>query len=320
MYGSGPDDGDVLAMGPEKPPRGWAIGARTRRVMIAAGVCVLLAAGGTVAAVRLSAPTDPALAKLVTEVTTVPLRETVPSPASTVVIMGNAGPGSGNPDTQSPPNSQGTGSLSLPAPTYLPPVDLWTSPANAGPALTAGGKPEVLYVNNGYCPYCVAENWSLIVALSRFGTFSGLSTSRSPAFEGVPPIDGWTFYGSTFASRYLTFTPVELHSNVLVSPKANPGTATSYRVRQRLTPGQQAVVGKLDPQQETPFLDVGGKTVLIGFALSPTALANLSWNQIAADLRQPQSQAGMTILDAASTLTTELCKITGDRPAAACPH
>jgi hypothetical protein len=41
----------------------------------------------------------------------------------------------------------------------------------------------------------LTENWALIVALSRFGSFSGLSTSRSPYFEDVPPVDGWTFYG-----------------------------------------------------------------------------------------------------------------------------
>ncbi len=51
------------------------------------------------------------------------------------------------------------------------------------PALTSGGKPEVFYTGAEYCPYCAAQRWPLIVALSRFGTFSGLST----AFSGSPP-------------------------------------------------------------------------------------------------------------------------------------
>ena len=92
-----------------------------------------------------------------------------------------------------------------------------------GPRLTSGGKPEVLYVGTEYCPYCDAESWPLIVALSRFGEFTGLRTSRSPLFEGIPPTDGWTFYGSSYTGRYLAFAPVETYSNVLVKPKADPG-------------------------------------------------------------------------------------------------
>jgi hypothetical protein len=167
-------------------------------------------------------------------------------------------------------------------------------------------------------PYCVAENWALIVALSRFGAFSGLSTSRSPAFEDVPPLDGWTFYGSSYASRYLAFVAVETHSNLLVSPKADRAKATSYRVLQRLTPAEQAVFGKLDQGRETPFLDFGGRATQIGSDVSSDALVNVTWSQIAADLRRPKSPVGMTIVAAAGTLTAEFCPLTGGRPAAAC--
>jgi hypothetical protein len=188
----------------------------------------------------------------------------------------------------------------------------------SGPPLTADGKPEVLYVATEYCPYCVAENWALIVALSRFGQFSGLSTSRSPFFEYVPPVDGWTFYGSSYASRYLTFVPVETASNVLVGPKSDPARAASYRGLQRLTPAERAVFAKLDPARATPFLDFGGQAAQVGTDVSPSALADLTWSEIAADLRRPQSAAGMTILASVDTLTAELCRLTGERPAAAC--
>jgi hypothetical protein len=190
--------------------------------------------------------------------------------------------------------------------------------AVSGPALTADGKPEVLYIATGYCPYCVAENWALIVALSRFGEFSGLRTSRSPFFEKVPPVDGWTFYGSSYASHYLTFVPVETFSNVLVSPKADQANAASYRALQRLTPAEQAVFVKLDTEGSTPFFDFGGGAVQVGTDVSPPALANLTWSTIAADLRHPRSPAGATILASAATLTSEFCRLTGGSPAAAC--
>ena len=38
-------------------------------------------------------------------------------------------------------------------------------------------------------PYCAMESWPLIVALSRFGTLTGLATSRSPEFEHIAPVD-----------------------------------------------------------------------------------------------------------------------------------
>src|SRR6516162_3275690 len=90
----------------------------------------------------------------------------------------------------------------------------------SGAPLTSGGKPEVLYIGAEYCPYCAAERWSMVVALSRFGTFSGLGLTHSAAANGAgqpepyPNTATWTFAHATFASQYLTFTPVETYTNV----------------------------------------------------------------------------------------------------------
>ena len=245
MLGSGPDDGDVLEMGPDQPRRSWAIGRRSRVALAVVGVCALLAAGGTFAGLRLGSrgPADPALARLITEVTTVPLTAQGDASGGQVSYSGSLAIAS------SPGNSTST-SIAI--------VNGAPSPIGNGRPLTFGGKPEVLYVGTEYCPYCVAESWPLIVALSRFGEFSGLSTSRSPNFEGVPPIDGWTFYGSSYTSRYLAFDPVETHSNVLVKPTDDPGNKNSYRTLQRLTAAEQAVMSQDDKQRQTPFIDFGG--------------------------------------------------------------
>src|SRR6266516_3861522 len=75
-------------------------------------------------------------------------------------------------------------------------------PVNGGTPLTSGGKPEMLYMGAEYCPYCAAERWSMIVALSRFGTFSGLSTVHSASVSGAgnkepfPNTPTFTFYKS----------------------------------------------------------------------------------------------------------------------------
>ena len=81
-----------------------------------------------------------------------------------------------------------------------------TRPRSAAPALTSGGKPEVLYIGAEYCPYCAAERWAVIVALSRFGTFSGLAPIRSAAKDGggnaepYPLTPTWTFAKASYTS------------------------------------------------------------------------------------------------------------------------
>ena len=92
-------------------------------------------------------------------------------------------------------------------------------------------------------------------------TFTGLATSRSPLFEHLAPVDGWTFYGSRYTSRYVAFVPVERYSNVLVNATANPDAASSYRVLQPLTPPQQAIFARYDKSGATPFLDFANRAV-----------------------------------------------------------
>lgn len=306
MLGSGPDDGDFLEMGQRKPRRSWAFSRRSRVVLAVAGVCLLLAAGGTVAGLRLGSrgPADPALARLITEVTRVPVNAEAAGPGAQGSYVGSL------PSPSSSGNSASS-SIALFA-------GLSSPTAVNGRPLRADGKPEVLYIGTEYCPYCVAESWPLIVALSRFGEFSGLRTSRSPLFEDIPPIDGWTFYRSSYTSRYLAFAPVETYSNVLVKPKADPGNPKSYRKLQGLTTAEEGVLSQYDKARQTPFIDFGGTATQLGSGVVPNVLAGTTWSQIAGDLRRPATTAGAAILLAVNALTSELCQLTDDRPAAAC--
>ncbi len=304
MLGSGPGDDDVVGMGSDQPPRTpLTIGRRTRFLLAAVGACALLAVVAVFAVSRTDArtPGQQALQKLVREVTTV----RVSTGGAASVTLSDGGLSSSASSITSVSAQSLAKDLSEPGPI-------------SGPPLTAGGKPEVLYVENGYCPYCVAETWPLIVALSRFGTFSGLSTSRSPRFEGIAPSDGWTFSGASYSSRYLSFVPVETHSTRLVTPTANPAHAASYRVLQKLTPAEQGILGTYDKLEQTPFFDFGGQTVMLGSTLSPSVLAGLNWNQIAADLRRPRTAAGQAIISGVGVLTAQFCQLTDDRPVAAC--
>ncbi len=47
------------------------------------------------------------------------------------------------------------------------------------PLKGANGKPEIFYYGAEYCPYCAAERWSLIMAMSRFGEYKDLRLMKS---------------------------------------------------------------------------------------------------------------------------------------------
>jgi thiol-disulfide isomerase/thioredoxin len=180
-----------------------------------------------------------------------------------------------------------------------------------GTPLTSGGKPEVLYVGAEYCPYCAAQRWAMIVSLSRFGTFSGLTTIHSSSTDIYPNTPSWTFYGSTYTSKYITFTPVE-ETTVTETPLQNPTSA------------QQALVAKYDPGSGSgspiPFIDIGGKYVQVGNLVNygPTVLAGKNWSQIGAALTQPNSTIAKGILGSANYMTAAICKLTNNQPASAC--
>jgi len=192
--------------------------------------------------------------------------------------------------------------------------------AISGTPLTSGGKPEMLYIGAEYCPYCAAERWSMIVALSRFGTFSGLATIRSAAHNGAgdaepyPSTATWTFANASYASSYLTFTPVEEFTNI-----PDPSTG-GYTTLMTPTTKQQALLEQYDAanNEAIPFIDYGNQFMSVGASYNPGVLQGLTWSAIAADLHDPSTQVAKSVLGVANYMTAVLCKLTGDKPATAC--
>ena len=135
--------------------------------------------------------------------------------------------------------------------------------AVSGAPLTSGGKPEMLYIGAEYCPYCAFERWGMIVSLSRFGSFSGLRTIHSSSTDVYPNTPTWTFYKSTYTSKYVTFTPVEETTNV---PDKN--SPAGYVPLQTPTPAQQALLSKYNPGGSIPFVNFGNKYVITGASAS----------------------------------------------------
>ena len=227
-------------------------------------------------------PTGSALAKVVSDTTSVP--------ASTL-------------------DSVGAGSVTTPP-----------AAVTNGTPLTSGGKPELLYIGAEYCPYCAFERWGMVVALSRFGTFSGLGTTHSASGDVFPNTSTWTFYKSTYTSKYLAFTSVEETTNQLAS------NGQGYVPLQSPTSAQEALITKYDaPPYVTaadkgaiPFVYLGGHYVINGASSTPQVLQGKSWATIASSLKDPSNSVAKAVDGTANYITAGICKMTNNQPSNVC--
>lgn len=185
--------------------------------------------------------------------------------------------------------------------------------------LVVNGKPAVVYVGAEYCPYCAAERWAAVVALSRFGTFSNLGETHSSDSDVFPGTITFSFYGSTYTSPYITFDPTETNTN-------QPSPQGGYTALQPLSGLAKTTFETYDSPPfvsassagAIPFYDIGNRVLVSGASYSPGILQGLSGIQIAADLSNPSSPVGQAIVGAANYLTASICSITGAKPADVC--
>ncbi len=203
-------------------------------------------------------------------------------------------------------------------------IGSYTAYISAAP-LTSDGKPEVLYIGAEYCPYCGAERWVMIMALSRFGTFSGLKTIHSSSTDAYANTPTWTFYGSTYTSKYISFVPVEETTNERQGNSSNEDVP--YVTLQTPTSAEASLETTYDPGDPAedlgssiPFIDIGNKYVEVGNQppYGPQDLQGKNWDQVAAALSQPTSTIAKDADGSANYLTAMICKLTNNQPSTAC--
>jgi Domain of unknown function (DUF929) len=176
------------------------------------------------------------------------------------------------------------------------------------PPLSLNGHPEVLYIGSEYCPYCAAERWALVQAMSRFGTWSGLNLTTSGANDVFPNTPTFTFYGAGYTSSYLAFVGKELYTN--------QPAGRHYQPLDRLTDAEKRLFST--HTNGFPFVDFGGAFTIKGATYDPSVLKGLSATQIARSLSDPTNPVAKAINGAANGTTAALCKLTGGKPAQVC--
>ena len=178
--------------------------------------------------------------------------------------------------------------------------------------LTKDGKPELLYMGGQYCPFCGAERWGIAVAVSRFGTLSGLHFIHSSPTDVYPSTPTLSFYKSRYTSKYLAFVPVEWYGE-----KTDPHTPFGHVYLQHPTAQETALFSRY-ARGSFPFADVGNKYLVPQAQYLPSDLAHLSWAQVAAAIRDPGSTVGKDIDGAANMITAAICKLTQGQPRNVC--
>jgi hypothetical protein len=192
------------------------------------------------------------------------------------------------------------------------------TPVGGEPGVGPNGLPQVTYIGAEYCPFCAGERWPLIVALSRFGTFSGLQLSHSASDDVYPNTPTFSFVGSTYTSPYLEFDPVELQSNVR--------SGNGYQPLQTPTPAQASLLQNYDRPPyvpasaagSIPFIDIGNQYLVSGASYDVGTLRGMTPDQIAATLSNPSSQQAQAIVGSANALTAAICSSTGNMPVDVC--
>lgn len=179
--------------------------------------------------------------------------------------------------------------------------------AVSGGPLTGDGRPLVLYIGGEYCPYCAVTRWSLVIALSKFGTFSGLEYMLSSGSDVNANTPTFTFASASYTSPYVTFVAVEHWDR-------------SENTYQPLTSNESALYSQYDSGGGIPFVDFANRYLVTGVTggLSTLDLSGMNWTQVYSQLTVSGSQAAQAIIGEANYIISTVCAIDGNRPSSVC--
>lgn len=176
--------------------------------------------------------------------------------------------------------------------------------------VTLENKPYFLYVGAQFCPFCAAERWSIVKALSNFGTWSGLGSDTSADEEaGFSRIPTYNFVNAKYDSQYISYAHKETADR---NSKPIPG--------QELTDFEKKWFNQYDPKGGVPFLFMNGQYVQLSSGYSPGLLSGKTYDQVKADVDSNNANVAYVaaINKEADIITAYLCKATGNKPENVC--
>lgn len=163
--------------------------------------------------------------------------------------------------------------------------------------ITQDGKLVFIYIGAEYCPFCAAERWAIVMALSHFGNWSNLQPiySAPPQIEpNYPNIPTYTFVNAIYKSNQIAFWSVELtnrYNNVSL---------------QKMNSIEQQLFNTYDPSGSIPFISVGGIYFRIGSGVSPALFVGLSFQDVLQQINSKQGPIYQTVFQESQQLTNAI--------------
>ncbi len=203
------------------------------------------------------------------------------------------------------------------------PIAIKGQPPLTGTTASGAKVPEILYIGAEYCPFCAAQRWATIIAMSRFGTWSNLGNMTSAAKDSYPNTPTFTFVKAVYKSKYLAFKSVEEYTNQVNAADTN------YVTLQNPTAAEEKLVLKYDTPKyihgltsssgnPIPFMTFDNKFLVSGASYSPDTLTGLTRSAIATGLSDPTSPVTDAIITSANYQTAAICSLTKDQPSNVC--
>jgi len=166
-------------------------------------------------------------------------------------------------------------------------------------------RPAFFYAGAEFCPFCAAERWPMIVALNRFGSFTGLYTMLSSSTDVYPNTPTFTFLHATYKSNYLTFSPVETEDR-------------NHNQLQTMNAQQSAVYVQYNQSKNIPFASINNQAFILYAQPSPSAFDSTTREQIASVLNDPTNPLTQGIIAEANYISSAICHMDGQAPTNVC--
>jgi Domain of unknown function (DUF929) len=179
------------------------------------------------------------------------------------------------------------------------------TPIGSGSPLRIGGKPGIVFISEESCPFCAAERWPVVIALSHFGTWAHLGATTSSSTDVYPSTATFSFRDATYSSPDITLRTTELTDNAGHELQAPTPLDTQLIERYDVPP----YINSADQSGAVPFLDIDNHYILAGAQYDPQVLAGLTMRQIGAQLGDPTSPVAQAIDQSANALIAAISQV-----------
>lgn len=169
------------------------------------------------------------------------------------------------------------------------------------PLQRASGKALVFFMGAGFCPFCAAERWAIVHALSHFGTWEGLAEDRSAGHdEKYLNVPTYNFARAKYASQYVEFVGRETADR-------------NFEPLQELDEKDYEILDTFNPDQIIPFLLIDGQFMQVGAGHSPQLIEGLEHSKVRSELDNAGSGIGKAINAEIDNIEALVCKSIGGK-------